>query len=929
MAKISVADAANKAKLNPDEFLKKLKEFGIYAEDKQSTFDSSKLAQVLSLLKQEDRPGVEKVEKRISSGVMRRRRSPKKKEAKPEVQEVPVQNQETASAQTTDISASQEQPEISSQITQEAQTPSADAGQAIDITQETPEVDSDVQPEENVNIAVESESIEEASQQDLVEKEDQEKAEELPGSEVEKEVGPEEKVKGKKKSKLELSQESSAINEKEDETEGQRGKKGRKSKERKAKTRKIPIRGVTKEPARIVSLPDRKIETLKPVPYAEEPSPKKSDGPPPAGDQPGGDERRGKKGRRVVEVGRRGADRKKKKEVFEKNLSRGRGKKKKREVKSTEITTPKAFKRKIKVMEQIQVGDMAHRMGIKAGDLMRKLISLGVMATINQYIDFDTATLIAEEYGFEIENISVVEDDIFKLEKDGEEKGSQVSRSPVVTIMGHVDHGKTTLLDTIRKANVVKGEAGGITQHIGAYNVDIGKGQIVFLDTPGHETFTAMRARGAQVTDIVVLIVAADDGVMPQTIEAINHSKDAGVPIIVAINKIDKPNADSEKIRQRLTEHGLVSEEWGGDTIFAEISAKSNIGIEGLLEAILLQAEMMELTAVADSNGHGIIIESRLEKGRGPVATVLVKEGTLKIGDPIVADKFWGRVRSMQDDRGNRVDFAGPSTPVEVVGLGGVPAAGVSFNATKDERLAKQVAEMRDKKAKESEQKTVAKVSLEDLYSSIKEGGLKELKLIVKGDVQGSVEAINDTVEKISNDEVKIKVVHSGAGAISETDINFAIASSAIVIGFNVRPEPKARVLAEREKIDIRLYEVIYDLVNDIKDALSGMLEPTFEEKIIGRVEVRNTFHISRIGTIAGCHVTDGKVIRNSKCRLIRDGVIIHNGKISTLKRFKDDAKEVLSGFECGITIDGYNDVKIGDVIEGYEMKMVAPQLKP
>lgn len=918
MPKISVVDAAKKAKLHPEEFLIKLKEFGIYAEDVQSTFDASKLRQVLSLMKQEDKPVEEKKdETRVSSGVVRRRRRPKKKakpEPEPQVQPEDALEPETVSALDTEgesVSvaepvADQEQSDIPSEIETmvDSSEPLAEAetGMVEDEQTETDNVD-------DLDTELAEASLPEEEQADQAE------TSELDALEI---TQPDPHHDGEQIDPQLDESIPAQVEPEADAKAGRRKKKGKKAK-------KLPIRGITKEPARIVSLPDKKIDTLKPSLIIEEDSPPEQPGPPP---DPSAGPKPGKRGRRVVEVNRRGSGKrkKKKKEVYEKDLF-GRGKKrKKREAKSTEITTPKAIKRKIKIMEQIQVGEMAHRMGIKAGDLMGKLISMGVMATINQYIDLDTATILAEEYGFEIENISVDEDDIFKLTEE-EEKGEQVSRPPVVTVMGHVDHGKTTLLDTIREANVVKGEAGGITQHIGAYHVQLDKGTVVFLDTPGHETFTAMRARGAHITDIVILIVAADDGVMPQTVEAINHSKDADVPIIVAVNKIDKPGADPEKIKQKLTEFGLVPEEWGGDTMFCDISAKQNTGIENLLESVLLQAEVMELTAVADRPATGVIVEARLEKGRGPVATVLVQEGTLKVGDPIVSDKFWGKVRSMTNDRNQAVDQATPSMPVEVVGLGGVPMAGSTFNATNEEKLAKQVAELRAKKAKEEEQKKVAKVSLDDLYTSIQEGGLKELKLIVKADVQGSVEAIIDSLQKLSTEEVAVKVIHSGAGAISETDINFAIASAAIVIGFNIRPEPKARMLAEREDIDIRLYEVIYEMVSDVKDALTGMLEPTFEEKIIGRAEVRDTFHISRIGTIAGCHVVEGKMIRNAKCRLIRDGVVVFNGKISTLKRFKDDAKEVLSGFECGITMEGFNDIKIGDEIEAFEMKEIAPSL--
>ena len=873
MAKISVVDAAKKAKLEPEEFMKKLQEFGIYVEDVQSTFDSSKLSQVLSLLKDNHKPSVNKVEKRISSGVVRRRRT-KKKKAQAEPVEEAVQADQ-------DEGAFEEISEVPDEETHVSEEPIENV------------------PAEETEIV--AEDLTEGAEDDIQETESGEEPDQV---EIPLEELAEDQIK------------TEEIKAREDDSGGKRGKKKDK------RTKRLPIRGVTREPARILSKPDHKIDTLKPEFTVEEDAAKKT---PPA-DKEKAKETRGKRGRRVVEMGRRGSGRKhRKKEVFERGLY---GRKKKREQKSTEITVPKAIKRKIKIMEQVQVGELAHRMGMKAGDLIGKLIGMGVMATINQYIDYDTAVIITEDYGFEIENISVDEDDIFKMDETDKTDKKQEPRPPVVTVMGHVDHGKTTLLDTIRQANVVDREMGGITQHIGAYNVRLEKGNVIFLDTPGHETFTAMRARGAQVTDIVILIVAADDGVMPQTVEAINHSRDANVPIIVAVNKIDKPGADPDRVKNALAEYELIPEDWGGETQFAEVSAKKGEGIQDLLEMILLQAEIMELTAVRDIPATGFILESRLEKGRGPVATVLINEGTLKVGDPIVSDIHWGRVRSMLDDLGQNIDIATPSMPVEVLGLAGVPVAGSTFNATTGEKLAKQVAELREKKVRERDQKKLAKVSLEDFYSTIQEGEVKELKLIVKADVQGSVEAINEAVVKLSNDEVKVKVIHSGAGAISETDINFAIASNAIVVGFNVRPEPKSRALAEREHIDIKLYEVIYDLVKDIRDALEGMLAPTIQEEVLGRAEVRDTFHISRIGTIAGCYVTDGKLLRNCKCRLIRDGVVIFNGKINSLKRFKDDAKEVASGFECGIGIEGFNDIKVGDQIEGFELHEIATKLK-
>ena len=493
--------------------------------------------------------------------------------------------------------------------------------------------------------------------------------------------------------------------------------------------------------------------------------------------------------------------------------------------------------------------------------------------------------------------------------------------------MGHVDHGKTSLLDAIRTTNVIAGEAGGITQHIGAYKVELDGKKICFLDTPGHEAFTSMRARGAQVTDIVILVVAADDGVMPQTKEAINHSKAAGVPIIVAINKIDKPQANPDKVKQELTEFGLIPEDWGGDTIFVEVSAKQKLNLDELLEMILLQAEVMELKANPDKLAMGTIVEARLDKGRGPVATVLIQEGSIKVGDPVVTGIHYGSVRSMANDRGQRINIAGPSDPVEITGLSGVPEAGDNFYSLDDEKSAREVAHHRLQKLREAEMAKSSKISLDQLYARIKEGEVKELKAIIKGDVQGSVEAVRDSLTKLSTDSCRLVVIHSGVGGITESDVSLASASDAIILGFNVRPESKASHLAENEGVDIRLYNIIYDAVADIRDAMEGLLSPTFKEKALGRVEIRETFNISKIGTVAGCYVLDGKILRNSQVRLVRDSVVVWQGKLNSLKRFKDDVREVASGYECGIALENYNDIKPGDILEAFEMEEVKSKL--
>ncbi len=592
---------------------------------------------------------------------------------------------------------------------------------------------------------------------------------------------------------------------------------------------------------------------------------------------------------------------------------------------TTEITTPKAIKRIIKISETISVGELAKRMGIKANDLIKSLMKMGMMVTINHPLDFDTAVILAAEYSYEVENVAVDLDEILESAPDAPE--TLEKRPPVVTIMGHVDHGKTSLLDAIREANVIAGEAGGITQHIGAYDVELNGRKITFLDTPGHEAFTAMRARGAKVTDIVILVVAADDGVMPQTREAINHSKAAEVPIIVAVNKIDKPDARPENVKRELMEFGLVSSEWGGDATMVEVSAKKRTNLEELLEMILLQADVMELKANPNKQAKGTVVEAKLDKGRGPVATVLVQEGTLKNGDYCVVGVHSGRVRAMQNDRGEKILEAGPSMPVELVGLSGVPDAGDVFVAMKDEKQAKEIATLRQIKHREIELAKHTKLSLEDLYKKIQSGEVKDLNVIVKGDVHGSIEAVGESLRKLSTDAVRLNVLHSAVGAVTETDVNLAAASNAIIIGFNVRPEVKAQGLAEKEGVDIRLYSIIYDAVEDVKKAMEGLLAPTLKEKFLGRAEIREVFSVPKIGNVAGSYILDGKMLRNAQIRLLRDNVVVHEGKLSSLRRIKDDVKEVASGYECGIGIENYNDIKIGDIIEAFEIEKIATKL--
>ena len=585
---------------------------------------------------------------------------------------------------------------------------------------------------------------------------------------------------------------------------------------------------------------------------------------------------------------------------------------------------PVIIEKAIMTSETISVKSLAEKTGKPVADLLKKLLLLGLMSTINSEIDFDTAQLVCSEFKIELEYKPTLTAEDVLGEGDQEDAATDLqTRPPIVTVMGHVDHGKTSLLDAIRKTRVTEHEAGGITQHIGAYTITHNKRKITFLDTPGHEAFTAMRARGAQVTDIAILVVAGDDGVMPQTIEAINHSKAAKVPIIVAINKMDKQNANVERVKQELTEHGLVAEEWGGDTIMVPVSAQTKEGIDQLLEMVGLVADMQELKANPSRLAKGTIVEAKLDKGRGPVATVLVQNGTLRVQDMIVAGVAYGRVRAMVDDMGNRVEEAYPSQPVEVVGFSEVPVAGDIMHAVEQDKLTRQVAEERKDKQKASMLKNLSKVSFEDLFSQVEQGKVQELNIVIKADVQGSVEAVRQALEKLSNSEVRVKVIHAGVGAIKAMDVMLASASNAVIIGFNVRPDTIARVEAEKEKVEIRLYRVIYKAIEDLQLAIKGMLAPEYKEVVLGHAEVRTTFAVSTIGTIAGSYVTDGKITKSSSVRLLRDNIVVHEGVLASLKRFKDDAKEVNQGYECGITIKNYNDLKEGDVIEAFEMQEI------
>jgi translation initiation factor IF-2 len=593
------------------------------------------------------------------------------------------------------------------------------------------------------------------------------------------------------------------------------------------------------------------------------------------------------------------------------------------------VEAPPALKapseKRLRLGEAITVKELAEKIDARPAEIIKGLIKMGVMATINAVIDLDKATAVAQSFGYSVEAAAVDSAEALIDDEDSEEH--LVRRAPVVTVMGHVDHGKTSLLDAIRATNVTQSEAGGITQHIGAYEVNTTRGKVVFLDTPGHEAFTAMRARGAQATDIVVLVVAADDGVMPQTVEAIAHARAANVPIVVAINKIDLPNANPDRIKQQLSDHGLVPEQWGGETIYVEVSAKRKQNIDELLEMLLLQAEILELRANPSRRGQGVVIEAELDKTRGPVATVLVQKGTVRIGDAFVVGMHYGRIRALLNDHGEKIQEAGPATPAEVIGLSGVPLAGDTFQVVVDEKKARQIATLRQQRRREEHIQRTSRVTLEDLYRQIKEGEVKELNVLIKADVQGSAQAVRDTLEKLSTAEVRLRVIQGAVGGITESDIMLGSASNAIIIGFNVRPTPKARELAEREGVDVRLYTIIYDLIADVKAALEGLLEPEVAEHIMGRAEVRETFHIPRVGVIAGCYVTEGTITRNAECRLLRDNVVVYQGRVASLRRFKEDVHEVNSGYECGIGLERFSDLKRGDVIEPFVREQVAKKL--
>ncbi|MFK5925403.1 MAG: translation initiation factor IF-2 [Desulfuromusa sp.] len=907
MGKVRVYELAKNMGLENKDLLVKLAEAGIEVSSHASSLAEEDLRTFEDFIN----PPVQKIEEaRIKPGIIRRRRTVVRKP----VEEMPV-TEETAASEPSVVE------EKSAEATEEPAIEGKPAPAEDAVVELKAEVSEDITPAQSADDEKGTEDVVDKvpktteEETAVIEPDSVEKTKQVKRPVVEKVTGDHAKILGR----VELPKPAPA---------GQRRSRtgGRPAPQNRKPARPGARPGATAG-IRPAAAPSRGNKRVDPAPLAplEQPLPEKE----------GRNKKRNKGRRNEATEGKDGrvSRRGRRVEVFEPGRSgqkKKRGGKHTKQSKQTEVTFSKAIKRIVRISDSITVGELAKRMGVKANALIAELMRQGSMVTINHPLDFESAAILASEFNHEVENVAFDEETILEVEptNDTEDKVEDLEpRPPVVTIMGHVDHGKTSLLDAIREANVTEGEAGGITQHIGAYDVDLDGKKVTFLDTPGHEAFTAMRARGAGVTDIVVLVVAADDGVMPQTKEAINHSKAAGVPLIIAVNKIDKPDANPERVKQELTEYELVPEEWGGDTIFVEVSAKQRTNLDTLLEMILLQAEVLELKANPNKRAKGSIVEARLDKGRGSIATVLVQDGTLKIGDAIVAGLHYGRVRSMSTATGVQVKEAGPSFPVEVTGLGGVPNAGDVFHAVENEKAAKDVSQHRRSRQRELDLSKSSKVSLEQLFEKMQEGVVEELSVIVKADVQGSLEAVRDALEKLSTDACRLNVIHTGVGGISESDITLATASNAIVLGFNVRPETKAKTLADAEKVDIRLYSVIYDAVNDIRDAMEGLLAPTLKENELGRVEVRDTFHVSRVGTIAGCFVVDGKIVRNAQTRLVRDNVVVWQGKLSSLKRFKDDVKEVGNGYECGIGLEKYNDIKVGDIIEVFEIEEVKTSL--
>lgn len=917
-----VYELARELNMTNKSLLEKISSLDLGLNSHMSTLNDEIEARIRQFIQGGTEPSL--VEKRVKPTVIRRRRKVVKPPPEPEPEETPVEAEDQADTAIVEAEAETEEAAgpipVDERQAEEAETPAevASVAEKAAAAEEAAQVKAEEQAApEAVEEPAEAIAAEEALKERPAEMVAEEPAKEV----VEEPETPEPEVAVVAKKKPEPKPAAKP-----------------KKKEAAAKIIKLPEKPVAPA-AKPKPAPDRRADGVaKRIPLRQVPPAPPIE--PPAEDRP---KKKGKK--KAYRADDREQDLRfaKKKSSFRKKAvvegadlysTRQRGRKGRKGAKGkavplgqkTQITTAKAIKRRIKIDETIVLAELAKRMGIKAADMIAKLMGMGVMATVNQTIDYETATLVAGEFDYEIEKASFEEEEILQVAQE-DDPDKLAPRPPVVTIMGHVDHGKTSLLDVIRKSSVTSGEAGGITQHIGAYLVSTDKGDIAFLDTPGHEAFSAMRNRGAQVTDIVILVVAADDGVMPQTVEAINHSKAAEVPIIVAVNKMDKAEADPDRVTRQLSDIGIVPEDWGGDNIFVQVSAKAQTGLDDLLEMILLQAEILELKANHEKLAVGHVVEAKLDSGRGPVATVLVKEGTLKTGDPVVCGVHHGKVRAMLNDLGMHVESAGPSMPVEIIGLSGVPMAGDEMVAVKDEKDAKQVSQHRTQKQRSKDLAKTSRLSLDKLFEKMQQGELQDLNLIIKTDVDGSMEAIRDSVLKLSNEEVNINIIHAATGTITESDISLAAVSDAIIIGFNVRANAKVQEMAAEEHVDIRYHNIIYNVIQEIKDAIVGLMKSTFEERILGRAEVRQTFHVPKVGTIAGCYVTDGKIERGNQSRLLRDGIVIYDGKNVSLRRFKDDVKEVQSGYECGISLENYNDIKVGDVIETYYMEEIRPEM--
>ncbi|WP_147821900.1 translation initiation factor IF-2 [Salidesulfovibrio onnuriiensis] len=967
-AKQRVKDLAEELGLNNKDILQHLREIGVQAKSLMSTVDEEDVATLKAALKGEG-PKTEVVRREVQPGVIVRRRKTSRKAAKAEespVEETPAVEEAAAEApapkvekapekpvEETAAPAAEETPEAKEKPKKDAaKSPAKKAAEKEEFkgarivkpapsAQPAPEAEKQETPAEEPAVETKAEAVTEKTEEKAAEKEqDKAEAKAETKTEVAEEPAPEKKAakeeapkaddkKKKKKKKKEPEAPKVKIISMPDPEEVARREAQKAVEEMSAANRRGPRNGAPGRGPRN-GAPGRGPAAGAPGrgPAGAAPGRGAAPGTAPTPEADGRSRKKRKKDRRVVEFSNDGPRGGREREF---DSPGGRGKKGKRgrrgapqAIKPEATAAPmKAAKRKIKFNEAIRLSDMAHQMGTKAQDLIKALFGLGVMATINQSLDLDTTTLLASEFGYEVENVSFDEQE-FLIPAEADKPEELKPRPPVVTIMGHVDHGKTSLLDAIRQTNVTDGEAGGITQHIGAYHVKTNRGEVVFLDTPGHEAFTTMRMRGAQVTDIVILVVAADDGVMDQTREAIAHSKAAGVPIVVAVNKIDKEGSNPDNVKRELAEQGLIPEDWGGETIFAHVSAKMRTGLDELLEMILLQAEVLELKANPDKPARGHIVEAKLDKGRGPVGTMLIAEGTIAQGDSYVCGVHHGKVRAMFNDQGKKIKKAGPAIPVEIQGFDGIPEAGDELIVVADEKVARRIAQTRMQKQREKELAGKSKVTLESFLASRPNEEAQNLNLILKADVQGSLEAVTEALNKLSTDEVKIQVVHGGAGAITESDILLAGTSEAIIIGFNVRPNLKVKEIAEQENVEIRFYDIIYKLVNEVKDAMSGMLAPDIEEVYLGQAEVRDTFSVPKVGVVAGCAVLDGKMTRNAKVRLLRGGVVTYTGELASLRRFKDDVKEVAKGFECGMGLEKFNDIKVGDIIEAFELKEVA-----